>query len=168
MTGTLTEDVQYAGFAPRAAAFILDAIIISVLFFFLQDSVVRAGNFTGPLLFAGTAATFGNPAMPVIIGTALTGIILFVLICWLYSAGLTSSWSGGTVGKRIMGLKVVDFEGNRLSFRHATIRFIAKIFAGLILFIGFFMIHYSGTKQGLHDRFAGTYVVVGKQSTASG
>jgi uncharacterized RDD family membrane protein YckC len=162
MTGNLKEDVQYAGFAPRAAAFILDAIIISILFFFLQDSVIQAGYFTGPLLFAGTAATFGNPAMPVLTGTAVTGIILSVLICWLYSAGLTSSRFGSTVGKRIMGLKVVDFEGNRLSFWQATIRFIAKIFAGLILFIGFFMIHYSGTKQGLHDRFAGTYVVVKK------
>jgi uncharacterized RDD family membrane protein YckC len=100
--------------------------------------------------------------MPVITGTIVTGIILFILINWLYSAGLTSSRFDGTAGKRIMGLKVVDFEGNRLSFWHATIRFIAKIFAGLILFIGFFMIHYSVTKQGLHDRFAGTYVVFGK------
>ena len=163
MTGECMPDVRYAGFADRTAAFILDAIIVSTLFFSLIEGVAYVGKFIGPLFFAGTAAMFGNPEMPVIIGYTVAGSVLLALMCWLYSAGVTSSSYGGTFGKMIMGMKVVDTSGNPLSFWHATVRFIAKILAGLILFIGFFMIHFSPTKQGLHDRFAGTYVVYVKK-----
>jgi uncharacterized RDD family membrane protein YckC len=150
---------RYAGFADRSAAFIIDAVIILTLFLCLQGGAVYAGSLIGPILFGGTAAAFTDPAMPVYLGNTLASAALLFLFCWLYSAILTSSLLCGTVGKRVLGLAVTDFEGSRLSFLHATIRFIAKIFAGLIFLIGFFMIHYSEKKQGLHDRFAGTYVV---------
>jgi uncharacterized RDD family membrane protein YckC len=159
MTGECLPEMCVAGFFDRAIAFGIDVIIVFLAFDVLLGSAVSLGNLAGPLLFASTADMTGNPAMPVLIGNAVSALVLLILLCWLYSALLTSSSQGGTFGKRIMGLKVVDFAGNRLSFWHATIRFIAKIFAGLILFIGFFMIHYSEKKQGLHDRFAGTYVV---------
>jgi uncharacterized RDD family membrane protein YckC len=154
--------VRYAGFSDRTVAFVLDTIIVSTLFFYLMEGVVYAGNFIGPLLFSGAATAFNKPEMPFIIGSAVAGTLLFVFICWVYSAGVTSSRYSATFGKMIMGMKVTDELGNRLSFWHATIRFIAKVFSGLILFIGFFMIHFSEKKQGLHDRFAGTYVVYGK------
>jgi uncharacterized RDD family membrane protein YckC len=157
-------NVQYAGFPDRTAAFVLDTIIVGTLFFYLLEGVAYAGNFIGPLFFSGTATAFNKPEMPVIVGSAVAGTILFVLMCWLYSAGITSSSYSATFGKMIMGMKVTDVMGNRLSFWHATIRFIAKIFSGLILFIGFFMIHFSEKKQGLHDRFAGTYVVYGRKT----
>lgn len=159
-----SHDVRYAGFADRMAAFIIDAIIVGTLFCYLLEGAVYAGGFISPLLFAGTAAAFGEPEMPVIIGSAVAATILLFLLCWLYSAGVTGSSYSATFGKMIMGMKVTDVLGNRLSFWHATIRFIAKIFSGLILFIGFFMIHYSEKKQGLHDRFAGTYVVYVKKT----
>jgi uncharacterized RDD family membrane protein YckC len=157
-------EVQYAGFADRTAAFVLDTIIVGTLFFYLLEGVAIAGKFIGPLFFSGTATAFNKPEMPVIAGSAVAGLILLVLICWIYSAVTTSSSYSATFGKMIMGMKVTDVLGNRLSFWHATIRFIAKIFSGLILFIGFFMIHFSEKKQGLHDRFAGTYVIYGRKT----
>ena len=156
--------VQYAGFADRTVAFLLDAIIVSTIYFYLFEEVVYAGQFIGPLFFAETAVTFDEPAMPVFFGSAVAAVIILVLLCWLYSAGVTSSRFGGTFGKIIMGMKVIDESGNPVSFRRATVRFLAKILSGLILCIGFFMIHFSPTKQGLHDRFAGTYVVYAKKA----
>jgi uncharacterized RDD family membrane protein YckC/FlaG/FlaF family flagellin (archaellin) len=164
MPEVLPRDERYAGFADRTAAFIMDAIIVSTIFFYLLESAVYAGNFIGPLLFSQSAAAFNEPAMPVIIGSAVAGVVILVCLCWLYSAGVTSSRYSGTFGKMIMGMTVVDTSGNTLSFWHATVRFIAKIFSGLILFIGFFMIHFSPVKQGLHDRFAGTYVIYAKKA----
>jgi uncharacterized RDD family membrane protein YckC len=164
MAGEATSDVRYAGFTDRAAAFVMDAIIVFTLFFYLLEGVAWAGNFIGPRIFSGTAVMFNDPAMPVIIGCAATGAVLLLVMCWLYSAGVTSSSYSGTFGKMIMGMKVTDYAGNRLSFWHATIRFLAKIMSGLILFIGFFMIHFSDKKQGLHDRFAGTFVVYAKKA----
>lgn len=157
-------NVHFAGFVDRTAAFILDAIIVSTLFFYLLEGVVSLGQFIGPLLFSGTAAAFNTPEMPVLFGSAVAGGILLVLLCWLYSAGVTSSQYGGTFGKMIMGMKVVDTSGSTISFGRATVRFVAKIFAGLIFFIGFFMIHFSPAKQGLHDRFSGTYVIYTKKA----
>lgn len=158
------QGMRYAGFTDRAAAFIMDGIIVGTLFCYLLEGVVYAGKLIGPLLFASTAVAFDEPEMPVIFGSIVVGAVLLVLLAWLYSAGVTSSQYGGTFGKMIMGMKVVDTSGDILSFRHATIRFIAKIFSGVILFIGFFMIHFSVTKQGLHDRFAGTYVIYAKKA----
>lgn len=166
MADATPADVRYAGFTDRTVAFVIDAIIVGAIFVFLLDGVGYVGQLTGPALFAGSAAAFGEPEMPVIIGSIVAGVLLLVLMGWLYSAGLTSSFYGGTLGKMIMGMKVVDYAGNRLTFWHASIRFLAKIFSGIILFIGFFMIHFSPTKQGLHDRFSATSVVYAKKARA--
>lgn len=82
-----------------------------------------------------------------------------ILIEWIYEAVLTSSSWQATVGKRILGLKVVDGEGNRISFAKATGRFLAKIISGLILCIGFLMIFWTKRKRGLHDMIAETLVI---------
>ena len=57
------------------------------------------------------ATAFNKPEMPVIIGSAVAGTLLFVLMCWLYSAGVTSSPYSATFGKMIMGMKVTDVTG---------------------------------------------------------
>ena len=164
MTGLLPPGTEYAGFTDRTAAFIIDTIIICTLFFYLLEGAVYAGTFIGPVFFAGAAAAFDEPEMPVILGSAVAGAVLFIILCWLYSAGVTSSQYGGTFGKMIMGLKVVDTLGERISLGRATVRFIARIFSGLILGIGLLMIHFSPEKQGLHDRFSGTYVLYAKKT----
>lgn len=156
------QGVQYAGFAARTIAFIIDGILAGLLFAALLDAVVFMGTIIGPVFFSGAAAAFGDPGMPVILGSIGAGCLVLFVLCWLLSAGMTSSRYGGTFGKVLMGMIVVDTLGNPLTFRHATVRFIAKIFSGLILFIGFFMLHYSGTRQGLHDRFSGTWVIYKK------
>ena len=162
MQECLPEDVRYGGFADRTAAFVMDGIIVSTLFFYLLEGIVAIGSFFGPLFFAGTAEAFDIPEMPIVLGSIIAGVVIFILLCWLYSAGVTSSQFGATFGKMIMGLAVTDHAGNRLTFAHATVRFIAKVFSGLVLLIGFFMIHFSEKKEGLHDRFAATYVVYRK------
>jgi len=81
------------------------------------------------------------------------------LIWWVYTAGLTSSSLKATLGKKILGLKVVDLNGSRISFGKATGRFLASILSGLILGIGYLMVAFNPKKQGLHDQIAGTYVV---------
>jgi uncharacterized RDD family membrane protein YckC len=157
------EGMQYAGFTDRMVAFIIDMILAGAITYGLLGVVVQLGKITGPLFFSGATAAFGDPGMPETLGSFAAGCLVLFVLCWLLSAGMTSSRYAGTFGKRIMGLKVVDVLGNPLSFCHATVRFIAKIFSGLILFIGFFMLHFSRTRQGLHDRFSGTYVINGKE-----
>jgi len=59
-----------------------------------------------------------------------------------------------------MRLEVTDLEGNRLSFARATLRFFGKFISLIIVFIGFVMIGLTKKRQGLHDKIAGTIVLL--------
>lgn len=164
MNSGVQSHLQYAGFSDRAAAFVIDMIIVSTLWFYLLEPIVDAGRLIGLFFSGGTASALDEPSVPVILGIAVAAVVVLILLSWLYSAGLTCTRQfSGTFGKVIMGMKVVDVTGEQVSFGRATVRFIAKVFSALIVFIGFFMIHFSPEKQGLHDRFAGTYVVYSRK-----
>jgi uncharacterized RDD family membrane protein YckC len=78
---------------------------------------------------------------------------------WLYGAGLESSPSQATVGKRWMGIKVTDAQGERLSFLRATGRHAAKYLSALPCFLGFMAALFSSRGLAWHDRLADTRVV---------
>jgi len=78
---------------------------------------------------------------------------------WLYGAGLESSPSQATVGKRWMGIKVTDAHGERMSFLRATGRYAAKYLSALPCFLGFIAALFSSRGLALHDRLAETRVV---------
>lgn len=54
-------------------------------------------------------------------------ILLFVFVFWVYST-LLEGFVGQTLGKRIVGLTVVRLDGKRISYDHAAVRNIGKIF----------------------------------------
>ena len=98
----------------------------------------------------------GGPA-EIIVGLLIWGFI--VLIPWLYSAYQESSESQATIGKRMLGIRVTDLSGNRISFGQATGRHFGKILSSLICSIGFIMAGFTEKKQALHDMLASTLVV---------
>jgi uncharacterized RDD family membrane protein YckC len=72
---------------------------------------------------------------------------------------MESSSKQGTLGKTIVGIKVTDSNGDRLSFGRAAGRYFASIVSGLTLGIGFMMAGWTSKKQTLHDMIANTLVV---------
>lgn len=88
-----------------------------------------------------------------------------ILLMWLYYAFLESSSWQGTIGKKAVGLRVTDMNGNRISFGRATGRYFGMILSGVICFIGWIMIAFTEKKQGLHDMLAGTLVLKGPAVT---
>jgi len=86
--------------------------------------------------------------------------LLVIVVPWLYYAGFESTRGQATPGKVLMSLQVTDLEGNRISFGRATLRFFAKFISVLIIFIGFIMIGLTKKRQGLHDKIAGTLVLL--------
>jgi len=100
---------------------------------------------------------------PELIVTILSSVFVYVALAfvgqWLYEALLTSSSWQGTIGKRVLHLKVVDEAGNRISFGRSTGRFFAKILSSMFFCIGFIMIGFTERKTGLHDMLAGTKVL---------
>jgi uncharacterized RDD family membrane protein YckC len=120
----------YAGFWKRAAALLIDSIIVGI--------IVGLGN--------------------LILAEWLSGL-LGVVAGWLYWAGMESSASQATIGKQALKIYVTDINGQRISFMRATGRYFAKILSAMILFIGYIMAAFTARKQALHDILANTLVM---------
>lgn len=148
----------YGGFWIRFLAYIIDRIILSVVaapfYFILVLPRIL------PVIQDAQRNQEPSPEMiGAIIGSAVTYGCLYLLGAWLYEALLTSSSWQGTVGKKVLRLKVTDEAGNRIGFGRATGRFFGKIISTLIMYIGFIMVAFTDRKRGLHDMIAGTLVM---------
>lgn len=148
----------YGGFWIRLVAYIIDSIIIQTVsspFIFLLVFPRLA-----PILEDAQRNREPSPEMlGAIFGSIAIYTCFFMVAVWLYDALLTSSSWQGTVGKKVLRLKVTDEAGNRISFARATGRFFAKMVSGMIMYIGFIMIAFTDRKRGLHDMIAGTLVM---------
>jgi len=140
---------QYSGFWIRFAAYLIDTVLMAAVFCPL-----------GLILGVVGAATETQNSAPMAAANIFINIAS-IAIGWLYEALLDSSSWQGTVGKKLLGLRVVDLNGNRISFGRATGRYFAKVLSGMICLIGYIMIAFTEKKQGLHDLLAGTLVVNG-------
>ena len=141
---------RYAGFWLRWVACVVDSIILSVpilipVMFAALAGVISAGHEPEP-----------SPAMVLFI---LLFVPFSMIVTWLYFAFLESSPDQGTLGKRLLGLKVTDQEGRRISFGRATGRYFAKILSGLPFNLGYIIAAFTARKQALHDMIAKTLVV---------
>ncbi|MNJ53571.1 RDD family protein [compost metagenome] len=89
----------------------------------------------------------------------LTHLILITTLNWSYCCSMESSKYQATIGKRLLGVMVVDQDYERITFARASTRYWAKLLSGLVLGFGFFVAFSHEKRQALHDRMAGTYVV---------
>jgi uncharacterized RDD family membrane protein YckC len=69
----------------------------------------------------------------------------------------SSRWQA-TIGKKLLGIKVGDSEGEGISVGRAFLRLFGKWISGQILLIGYLMAFFTKNKQALHDFPAGTFV----------
>lgn len=130
------KQVRYAGFWRRVAAYLIDVALIAIVWALL--GVATNGN----------GIPQGAGALWVI---RLVSLFYFVL--------MESSMNQATLGKMALRIYVIDLQGNPISFGKALSRNIGKYISFLICFIGVLMVPFSATKQALHDRISGTYVV---------
>ena len=84
---------------------------------------------------------------------------LFGLLSLVYETVLLSQWNGQTIGKKIMGIKVVSTSGDQLDWIKALIRTLSKILSSIPLALGYFWMLWDDKSQTWHDKIADTYVV---------
>ncbi|KLT65990.1 RDD family protein [Pedobacter sp. BMA] len=77
----------------------------------------------------------------------------------IYSIFAESSLRQGTLGKRILSIKVTDLEGSRISFGKSLARNICRMFSVLPLFFGYLYCFLNKKNQCWHDIAAETLVV---------
>src|SRR5262245_15036774 len=93
------------------------------------------------------------------IGTLMTAWVFNMAISIIYFAIMESSAKQATLGKMLLGLRVTDMQGGRISLLRAAARYLAGWLSGLILCIGYIMVAFTERKQGLHDMITSTLVV---------
>jgi len=147
--------VEYAGFWIRAGAFIIDGLamgFVGMIWFFIAYALGLLDNYMA-LADSAEHLSFHE------IWASLPWVYYAVstVIAWLYEALLLSSSWQATVGKRAMGIQVVDTEGGRCSFARASLRFFIKNFVSGWFFFGYLLVLTNERKQALHDMVAGTF-----------
>jgi uncharacterized RDD family membrane protein YckC len=159
----------YAGAIPRAAAYIVDSFLIGIVV------AIVSAPFTAA---AVTSTVNGMPDFTQYTARSGIGAIIAAVLEGAYFAGLWMSSGRATLGMRLFSLQVGNFaDGAKLRADQAIKRWLAwgswlSIFAiapgiaGLIGIATFlwtlallFTTATSPTKQGLHDRIAGSAVV---------
>lgn len=129
--------MNYAGFWIRFLATLIDGIVIVTFVGIVVNLIGIGGAQQASLSYS-----------------------LFMLAAqWGYYSLMESSERQATLGKIVLGLRVTDLQGNRISFGKATARFFGKVLSGLLLFIGYIMVAFTDKKQGLHDKLVSTLVL---------
>jgi uncharacterized RDD family membrane protein YckC len=133
---------QRASFGRRLVAYIVDSILIGIVYL-----IVRA-----------------------ILGqTAASGISL--LLGLAYFGYFEGSPSGQTPGKRVLGIRVYDFSGgstNGIGYGRGLIRYIGKVISSIPCLLGFLWMLWDKEKQTWHDKIASTVVVPVEQYPVDG
>jgi uncharacterized RDD family membrane protein YckC len=127
---------------------------------------------TGP---SGPRASFGRRLVALLVDAILVGIVIGIIqvatnrliadlvgfvIGLLYYAYLEGSNSGQTIGKRALGIRVIDFgTGGPIGFGRGVIRYLGRIVSTIPCFLGYFWMLWDKERQCWHDKFANDVVV---------
>ena len=120
---------KYGGFWIRLVAYIIDAIILGVIFSVVVTPIIGALGFgaAGTILDGGQMDDEGILALfSVIAGAGLVMQVVNFAIGLLYFGLLESSSKQASIGKMALGLKVVGKDGNAVSFATAALRYVGS------------------------------------------
>ena len=146
---------HFAGFWSRAAARVIDLLIIIAAFnlIYLADRLgADAGLWTGMGLGEGSSAGAGLSMANVLRG-------LFFLTFPVFYYVYLHAMYGQTFGKMALKIKVVNEDGTPLDYRKAFLRWLGYFLCDLTFYIGYLWAAFDPRKQGLHDKVCKTVVV---------
>ena len=164
LVGRNTQDAEgrgvveghYAGPVSRFVAFMID---VGVIFGVYTVSVSLVSFFLVSIL------QFDIPQ-----GSHVAGFGVVLLGSWAFSYYLVGLVvAGSTVGKGLVGLKVVSKDGSPLNGRQAFVRVITYPISFIVFGLGLLGIAFGKEHRAWHDKFAGTCEVYewGKRSDAA-
>lgn len=145
------EEIVYAGFWVRAGAYALDNIIV-----FFGLLVVR-------LFLAGISGIISDTPLGgnLIFQYTLKDITLYIFHVLYFI--LFTYYTGTTLGKRAMNLRVTAAEG-KLTFLDVLYReTVGRFLCSISISIGYIMVGIDSEKRGLHDILCDTRVVYAKK-----
>lgn len=140
-----------AGLVTRGAAYVIDAMVIvvllSVVTFAIESlqTIVSSYDTAVELPWRAGGGLITVTAVTVLV----VGTTYFTLGWWLF---------GRTVGKLVLGVRVVNARGQRPGFRQSLVRAFGYLLSSVFL-LGFLWIGLTPRRRGWHDHLARTWVV---------
>ena len=148
--GPSIPEIHWGGFFRRACAFVIDGIVIlalSMIMFYMCYIGYKVG-----LSAHGRVLTWERSTPFLVLFT--WGWIGLATAYFVIFHGL----EGKTIGKWLLGLRVVGAERSAVTYRRAFLRWVGLVgFAPVLL--GFLWILWSREKRGWHDFLARTWVI---------
>lgn len=144
--------MEYAGFWKRAAAWVIDIFVVVLplgAIFFIFAMIYSGGD--GPMEYIDNQLA--------LMRWKTIFFRLGMLGCMLYWSLMESSSKQATLGKQLMGIRVVDMEGHRISFGRAAGRALVKGLISNIFAIGYLIALFTKKSQALHDIIPGCLIL---------
>lgn len=82
-----------------------------------------------------------------------------LLLCWIAYHVLCWNRLGATLGGRVVGIQLTEYDGGRVGIQTCVIRSLAAFLSAIPLFLGFLWAGWDLRKQSWHDKLTGTRVV---------
>ncbi|MFS0823386.1 RDD family protein [Bacillus sp. 1P02SD] len=143
---------QLAGVGSRAAAFLLDTLILSISSLLILLTLLLILHGVSDFWLLGEAFFSGPVAI---------AIILLFLLNWGYFFLLEFFAGGKTIGKKLVGIRVIQENGHSITLLSSIIRNFLRIIDSLpaSYFLGIIMIFFHPKHKRLGDLVAGTIVI---------
>jgi uncharacterized RDD family membrane protein YckC len=147
---------EFAGFWRRLVAYVIDGVIINIIFAVLLIIVIIAH-----LAGAASDGTAVFSAMMNAESLSFTGVAVFGFYIVLFIGYFTyfHGINGRTPGKMLLGLQVLSVDGTPVGFGIAFLRSVGYLLSA-IFYIGFIWAAFDRKKQGWHDKIAATVVII--------
>ncbi len=89
-----------------------------------------------------------------------TANLLSLIVGMSYFTYFEGGPTGQTLGKRALGIRVIDFKGGGpIGYGRGLVRYIARFLSAIVFFLGYFWMLWDPEKQTWQDKIAGTVVV---------
>ncbi len=158
---------QYAGFVTRAVAIMIDILFVVVSVLVITAAITLPLDFflgvnlqTCTLIPSGSLSVRDWDWLRGLLCTTVnaTSLAIAVLTGPIYFIFLATT-GGQTVGKYVMGVRVVRLDGKPMTYWQSTLRWFGYIVSLLPLGLGFFWVIIDDRRQAFHDKIAGTCVI---------
>jgi uncharacterized RDD family membrane protein YckC len=147
-----------AGFWARLAAYLIDNVLLAVIFLAVWTPIANSRHWQIPELpqtlteatwqqYYAQFSLWMDKAVPI-----------FYPIFMLYDVLLNGRF-GATVGKMAIGAKITMLDGSPIGYNRALLRWLAARLSDFFFFSGYLLIALRRDKRALHDLLAGTKVV---------
>ncbi len=143
----MADEHMHVGVGKRLLAQLFDLIVILVIFWFIGSLIAIAYGKGG---FGGFQMT-GTPAMISNVTTVVLVLLYFIVL---------EARNGQTLGKKIMGIRVVSKDGSPVGLGTSAVRNVLRLIDAIAFYlVGALFIWTSSKKQRLGDMVAGTVVI---------